>query len=74
VRFPLIRSGRPPTQPPPEDGRTSIGKDALKQAFLDSLFYVQRKFPALATRKDYYLALAYVVRDRMLQRWTWKCC
>ena len=27
------------------------------------------KFPALATRADYHLALAHVVRDRLLQRW-----
>ncbi|MDP9013250.1 MAG: glycogen/starch/alpha-glucan phosphorylase [Pseudomonadota bacterium] len=27
------------------------------------------KFPALATNNDYYMALAYAVRDRMLQRW-----
>ena len=33
------------------------------------LFYMQGKFPALATKRDYYLALAYVVRDRLLQRW-----
>ena len=52
-----------------EDGRTSLSKEALKQAFLDNLFYMQGKFPALATSKDYYLALAYVVRDRLLQRW-----
>src|SRR4051794_35776810 len=58
-----------PTQPSIEDGRTGLGKEALKQAFLDNLFYMQGKFPALATRKDYYLALAYVVRDRLLQRW-----
>jgi len=57
------------SQPSIEDGRTGLGKDALKQAFLDNLFYMQGKFPALATRKDYYLALAYVVRDRLLQRW-----
>ncbi len=52
-----------------EDHRTGLGKDALKRAFLDNLFYVQGKFPALATRTDYYLALAHVVRDRLLQRW-----
>jgi starch phosphorylase len=57
------------TPPLPDDGRTGLGKEALKQAFLDHLFYMQGKFPALATPKDYYLALAYVVRDRMLQRW-----
>ena len=30
---------------------------------------MQGKFPALATENDYYMALAYAVRDRMLQRW-----
>ncbi len=52
-----------------EDDRTALSKDALKNAFLDDLFYVQGKFPALATKNDYYMALAYAVRDRMLQRW-----
>ena len=52
-----------------EEDRTGLSKAALKRAFLDSLFYVQGKFPALASRTDYHLALAYVVRDRMLQRW-----
>src|ERR1700721_2232284 len=52
-----------------EEDRTALSKEALKNAFLDDLFYVQGKFPALATRNDYYMALAYAVRDRMLQRW-----
>ena len=52
-----------------EDDRTGLGKDALKRAFLDNLFCIQGKFPALASRIDYHLALAHVVRDRLLQRW-----
>ena len=44
-------------------------KDALKRAFTDNLYYMQGKFPQLATGNDYYMALAYAVRDRMLQRW-----
>ena len=52
-----------------EDDRTALTKEALKSAFLDNLFYVQGKFRALATRNDYYMALAYAVRDRMLQHW-----
>ncbi len=52
-----------------DDDRTALSKDALKNAFLDDLFYMQGKFPALATKNDYYMALAYAVRDRMLQRW-----
>jgi starch phosphorylase len=63
----LHPGGRRPL--PDHDGRTGLTKEALKQAFLDNLLYVQGKFPALATRKDYYLALAHVVRDCMLQRW-----
>jgi glycogen phosphorylase len=52
-----------------EEDRTALSKEALKNAFLDDLFYVQGKFPALATKNDYYMALAFAVRDRMLQRW-----
>jgi glycogen phosphorylase len=53
----------------PEDDRIAMTKDALKRAFLDNLYYMQGKFPQLATGNDYYKALAYAVRDRMLQRW-----
>ena len=46
-----------------------LTKDAFKRAFLDNLVYIQGKFPALATANDYYQALAYAVRDRILQHW-----
>jgi glycogen phosphorylase len=49
--------------------RTGLGVAALKQGFVNNLHYVQAKFPAVATRNDYYMALAYTVRDRMLRRW-----
>jgi glycogen phosphorylase len=52
-----------------EDVHTGLSKEALKHAFLDNLFYVQGKFPELATQHDYYLALAYTVRDRLLHCW-----
>lgn len=52
-----------------EDDRTGLSTETLKRAFLDNLFYIQGKFPGLATKNDYYMALAYTVRDRMLQRW-----
>ncbi len=51
------------------DDRTALTKDALKSAFLDNLFYIQGKFPALATKTDYYMALAFTIRDRLLHRW-----
>jgi starch phosphorylase len=60
--------------PAPEDDRTAMTKDALKHAFVDNLFYIQGKFPALATGNDYYMALAYAVRDRLLQRWISTAC
>jgi starch phosphorylase len=52
-----------------EDDRTGLSVEALKRAFLDNLFYIQGKFPAIATRNDYYMALAYTVRDRLFRRW-----
>jgi glycogen phosphorylase len=52
-----------------EDDRTGLSLETLKRAFLDNLFYIQGKFPRLATQNDYYMALAYTVRDRLLQRW-----
>ena len=61
--------GQDAPAPEAHEHRTGLSKEALKRAFLDNLFYVQGKFPGLASRTDYYLALAHVVRDRMLQRW-----
>jgi glycogen phosphorylase len=49
--------------------RTGMGAEVLKRAFLDNLFFVQGKPIALATQHDYYMALAHLVRDRMLYRW-----
>lgn len=52
-----------------EDDRTGINVETLKRAFLDNLFYVQAKFPKISSQNDYYMALAYTVRDRLLNRW-----
>jgi starch phosphorylase len=57
------------TQVKQQDDRTELTKEAFKSAFLDNLFYIQGKFPGLATQHDYYQALAYAVRDRLLRRW-----
>jgi starch phosphorylase len=54
--------------PKSEDERVAMSKEAFKHDFLDNLFCVQGKIPALATRHDYYMALAFTVRDRMLHR------
>jgi starch phosphorylase len=52
-----------------EDDRTGLSTETLKRAFLDNLYYIQGKFPKIATQNDYYMALAYTVRDRLLRRW-----
>jgi len=54
---------------PATDERTGLSKEALRRGLLDNLYYVQGKFAALATKHDYYMALAYTVRDRLLRRW-----
>lgn len=52
-----------------EDDRTGLTIETLKRALLDNLFYIQGKFQGIATDRDYYMALAYTVRDRLFQRW-----
>ena len=49
--------------------RTGFEAEEIRQAFLNNLFYVQAKTCRTATLNDHYLALAYTVRDRMLERW-----
>jgi starch phosphorylase len=52
-----------------EDIRTGLSPHAIAQAFCDNLFYVQGRFPKVATPHDRFMALAYTIRDRILQRW-----
>ncbi len=52
-----------------EDDRTGMTVETLKRAFADNLYYIQGKNEFLATPYDYYMALAYTVRDRLLHRW-----
>lgn len=52
-----------------EDDRTGLSIGTLRRAMADNLFYMQGKYPDIATQNDYYMALAYTVRDRLLQRW-----
>ncbi|MDB5309225.1 MAG: glycogen phosphorylase [Gemmataceae bacterium] len=59
----------PPTTRLSDTIRTGVTVADLKQAFLDNLYYIQAKFPAVTTRNDHYMALAYTVRDRLLHRW-----
>ncbi len=52
-----------------EHTRTGMSKASLKQAYIDNLFYIQGRFREVATPHDLYMAAAYTVRDRMLERW-----
>lgn len=49
--------------------RTALGAGALAQSFLDNLFFVQGRSVERATVNDLYMAPAYTVRDRILERW-----
>jgi glycogen phosphorylase len=50
------------------DVRAGLDPATIARAFLDNLACFQARFPAVATRNDYYMALAYTIRDRLLQR------
>ncbi|MEI8173091.1 MAG: glycogen/starch/alpha-glucan phosphorylase [Deltaproteobacteria bacterium] len=49
--------------------RTGSGVAEIKQAILDNLVCIQGRFAPVASRNDYYLAVAYAVRDRILALW-----
>src|SRR5271157_4739927 len=51
--------------------RVRVGRTPaeLKQAIIDNLYYVQTRVPELATTNDWYMALSFAVRDRMMNDW-----
>lgn len=53
-----------------EPVRTGNQVTSIKQDFNDNLAYVQGRFSPVASPNDYYMALAYTVRDRLMDRWT----
>ena len=55
--------------PPAEAIRTGLASGTLQRAVLDNLLFMQARFPRIATPHDWYMALAYSVRDRILARW-----
>ena len=52
-----------------DDVRAGLHVEEIKRDLVDNLFYVQGKFPQVATRNDWYVALAYTARDRLLSKW-----
>jgi starch phosphorylase len=59
------RTGGRPTAGP----RVAHDAEAIQRSIHDNLFYQLARFPPVASKNDYYLALAYAVRDRLLHRW-----
>jgi starch phosphorylase len=53
----------------PVSARTGLSVEEIKRGFTDNLFCIQARFPAVASKNDFYQALAYTVRDRLLARW-----
>jgi len=53
----------------PEPTRTGLATPILARAVLDNLTCLQARYPDIATSHDWYMALAYSVRDRLLARW-----
>jgi starch phosphorylase len=51
-----------------EDDRTGMEVGTLKRALADNLYCIQGKDEYFATAYDYYMALAYTVRDRLTHR------
>jgi starch phosphorylase len=60
------------TPPQGRAARASATTDTaadMRRAIEDKLFSMVGRFPKVATKNDYYLALSYAVRDRMLLNW-----
>jgi starch phosphorylase len=49
--------------------RSGLEADTIATALIDNLHCLQGKLPQHATRNDWYRALAYTVRDRMMHRY-----
>jgi starch phosphorylase len=51
-----------------EPTRTGLGRDTIARAVIDHLSYTLGRIPETATPHDWYAALAYTIRDRLLDR------
>jgi glycogen phosphorylase len=59
----------PPARVSVDDVHLESDVESIRNDFVEKLFFMQAKFPEVATRDDHYKALSYVVRDRLLLRW-----
>ncbi|RZF31280.1 glycogen/starch/alpha-glucan phosphorylase [Paraburkholderia sp. UYCP14C] len=61
-----------PTTTSPQNtdaARTGLSATELRRGVLDNLLCLRGRYPAIASPHDWYMALAYSVRDRLLARW-----
>lgn len=49
--------------------RTGNDVASIQQAIVEQLHCMQAKIPSIATKNDWYMAIAYAVRDRLVHRW-----
>lgn len=63
------QASRPHARIQVEDDRTGMSVDTFSRAIADNLHYVLGKNEVFATTHDYYMALSYTVRDRLVNRW-----
>jgi glycogen phosphorylase len=52
-----------------QNSRTGFDVTEIRRNLLENLFYLRGKFPEVATRNDWYVAVAHAVRDRLFKRW-----
>ncbi len=55
---------------PPENIRTGLDLESIKQDLMENLQYVLAKPAAMRTLNDHYLAVAFSVRNRMIKNWS----
>jgi starch phosphorylase len=51
------------------DQRQGLDVESLQRSFLNHVAFTQAKVPGYATKGDLYVALATMVRDRLIERW-----
>lgn len=51
-----------------EDAPAKTRLENLQQAFIRNLLCTQGKYDSIAALHDYYMALAYTIRERLIQR------
>ena len=51
-----------------EDDRTGLSTETISRALKENLYFTQGKYEKIATKNDWYMALAYTIRDRAIRK------